>query len=288
MQMNSSHVDVIVSGYAGAMAPQFNDYERRQWQRIRRWRARPPSIASRGFTHASGRITRMLSKLVPGVALRTALNLVQSAAIRTADQRAILRLAGVDDLDGLRELPLEACDKLAQRERRNGALLGGGTGTALGLAGGIGLVLDVPTLLLVTFRTIHRVGLCYGEDCADQRLLALGIFALASANTYEEKQSALAALDLERAGDAQGLRNGVARTAEREFAKEAMQFSFKQLSGQFVRRLGWRLGAGALPVVGAAIGGGVNAWFLQQTALAAQHTFQWRRLQARVQDDVSG
>jgi hypothetical protein len=73
----------------------------------------------------------------------------------------------------------------------------------------------------------------------------------------------------------------VERTAERELAKEAMQIGLRRLSQQLARRLGWRLGAAALPLVGALIGGGVNAWFLRQTAIAAQRCFQWRWLQRR-------
>jgi len=256
-------------------------YERDQLERIVEWREEQPSPATRTFSRASGRVSRAVQTLVPASALRASLDLVQGAAERIADRRSILRRASVADLDELRSGPLERCDRTATSMRRRGALLGGASGAVLGLAGGAGLTLDVPTLLIVTFRTIHRIGLCYGEDCADMRMLPLGIFAAASANTAEEKREALRLLDTEFAGHLQSFRDGVERAAERELAKEAVQFSFKRLSRQFAERLGWRLGAGALPIVGAAVGGGVNAWYLHEVALAAIRTFQWRWLQAK-------
>lgn len=265
-----------------------NDYEREQWQRIERWRARAPSVANRGFARASGPASRALQKLVPDGVLRRALDLLQSAAERSANRRQILRLAAADDIGALQNRALEECDRLALRVRRQGALLGGGAGAALGLAGGFGLALDMPALVIVCLRTIHRIGLCYGEDCADRRDLPLAIFALASANTREEKQHALDVLDRGWEGDVDALRDGVERTAERELAKEAMQIGLHRLSLQLTRRLGWRLGAGALPVIGAAIGGGVNAWFLNEVALAATHVFQWRRLRSRMPAPDSG
>jgi hypothetical protein len=268
--------------YAAGMSDSLTDYEREQWQRIERWRLRAPPAASRGLSRASGPASRALQKLVPDGVLRSAMDLLQSAAERSANRSQILRMAAVTDIAELRSRELEDCDRLAQRVRRQGALIGGGAGAALGLAGGIGLALDMPTLLIVCLRTIHRTGLCYGEDCADRRDLPLAIFALASANTREEKQYALDALDRGWEGDADALREGVERSAQRELAKEAMQIGLHRLSLQLARRLGWRLGAGALPVIGAAIGGGVNAWFLNEVAVAASYTFQWRRLREHI------
>lgn len=265
-----------------------NDYEREQWRRIEKWRARAPAAANRTFSRSAGPASRALRKLIPDGALRSALDLLQTAAERSANRSQILRLADLSEIGQLQTLPLERSDQLARRVRQQGALLGGGAGAALGLAGGVGLALDMPALLVVCLRTIHRIGLCYGEDCSEHRDLPLAIFALASANTPEEKLQALETLDRGWEGDADGLREGVERTAERELAKEAMQIGLHRLSMQLARRLGWRLGAGALPVIGAAIGGAVNARFLNEVAQAAIHTFQWRRLRSRVPALESG
>src|SRR5439155_20485001 len=113
---------------------------------------------------------------------------------------------------------------------RRAAVTAGGTGALFGIAGALGLVADVPTLLTIALRTIHRTGLCYGEKPAadDERRLSIGIFALASANSVEEKRAGLAALH-GAGGDLidAAWREGVERVAERQLAKEAATLSLQ-------------------------------------------------------------
>jgi hypothetical protein len=258
-----------------------NEYERKQWERIDEWRRDVPSFATRTFSRAAGPTSRAVQKLIPGAVLNGALELVQGAAERLADRKSILARAGVSDVEALRRGELERCDQLAVSIRNRGALFGGGTGTLFGLAGAPGMALDAASLLVLSFRTIHRIGLCYGYECGSDRRDVLGVFALASANDPEEKRAALELLDAQRSVDVGTWRDGVERAAERELAKEAVRLSLNNLSHQFARRLGWRLGAGAIPVLGAAIGGGVNAWYLYEVATAAQRTFQLRWLNER-------
>ncbi|HKY52633.1 MAG TPA: EcsC family protein, partial [Candidatus Limnocylindria bacterium] len=131
-------------------------------------------------------------------------------------------------------------------------------------------------------RTIHRVALCYGEDLrdADRRRMAIGIFALASANSLEEKQVAVGALrdyHPERLDEA-AWRDGVERAAERELAKEAAVFSLQNLAQRLGINLGKRKVAGVVPVLGAVIGGSVNAWYLWDVAQVSRYVFQERWL----------
>jgi len=238
-------------------------------------------VATRTFSRAAGPASRAMQTLVPGSLLRGALDLVQSAAERLAGRESILKRAAVADFEALRQGPLERCDQLAAAVRWRSTLFAGGSGTLFGFAGAAGMALDMPTLLVLTFRAIHRIGLCYGEDCSGSRRVPLAIFAIASANTIDEKRAALAALDAEATMALGTWRDGVERAAERELAKSAAQLSLNNLSRQFARRLGWSVSAGALPVVGAAIGGGVNAWYLREVALAAMCVFQTRWLRAR-------
>ena len=99
-----------------------------------------------------------------------------------------------------------------------------------------------------------------------------------------EKQTALRAL----AGSGGGLmlqdaawRDGIERAAERELAKEAAVMSLNNLARQLGLNLGWRKAGGALPVIGAAVGGSVNAWYLYDVTRTAQFCYQERWLQRR-------
>lgn len=258
-------------------------YERKALKQLRAWQAEPPSWGTRLLAKPGGKVAEMVNVVVPASALRAALKGADSLGRRLADERPILKRAGVADLAALRRLPLEQLDALSRTVTRRALLLGGATGALFGVAGAAGLVADVPTLLTLAMRTIHRVGLCYGEKPAadDERRLALGIFALVSANSAGEKAAAVRAL---RAGTAlvdAAWRDGVERIAERELAKDATAYSLQNLARAIGLNLGKRKIAGSVPVVGAAVGAAVNAWYLSDVAQAARYTFQERWLRER-------
>jgi hypothetical protein len=265
-------------------------YEREQLRRIRQWRGAPPGPATRAFGQAAAPAAEAVEKMVPPVLLRLALQSVHAAGVRLSDRRSILRRAGLTELPALRHGPLQRCDELAAHVRARAVALAGGSGALFGVAGTLGLIADVPTLLTLTFRTIHRIGLCYGEDLAppERRHTVVAMFALACANSMDEKRQALAAVDadggsddVDEVGGGVRWREGIERAAERELAKEAAIFSLNNLGKQVAKHLGWRKAAESLPVMGAVVGGSVNAWYLNDVALAAQRSFQWRWLLAR-------
>lgn len=257
-------------------------YEAEVLAAFERWRDEPPSWGTRLLARPSGQAAKAVQALVPVDALRAALSQANRLALRLDDRKAILSRAGVHDLTALRAQPLEAADALAQRVRRRAMLLGGAGGAAFGVGGAAGMVLDIPALLTLALRTIHRTGLCYGDsdDDRDRERLGIGIFALASANTLEEKQAALAAL---AHGDwvvDDAWRDGIERVAEREMAKEATVFSLQTLASRVGVHLGKRKAAGVVPVLGAVVGSSMNAWYLHDVAQTARRVFQWRRIAA--------
>ena len=267
------------------MSP-LNEYELAQLAQIRQWRGAAPGLATRTIGKASGPLATAVEKALPSMALRLTLDGVHAAAVRLTDRRSILKRAGVDDIEELRKVPLETCDGLAERVGRRAMLLGGSSGALFGIAGGFGLVADLPTLLTLTFRTIHRVGLCYGEDLGapERRRLPVAVFALVAANSMEEKTEALQAIDsLEQ--DSVAWEEGMSRAAQRELAKDGVVLSINNLGKSLARNLGWRKAGESLPVIGAFVGGSVNAWYLNDLAKAARHTFQLRWLRARYGHD---
>lgn len=262
-----------------------NAYEREQLLALRRWQATPPPPAARWIGKAAGPASRAVQTLMPPEALRTALHGVLSVATQVPRESALLRQAGVDSLQALREAELQTCDRLAERVRSRAATLAGGAGALFGVAGTAGLVADVPALLWLAFRTIHRVGLCYGEAQGGEaaRHALIGIFALASANSEAEKADALRVLreDADNEPIEAAWRDGVERAAERELAKEAATASLNNLAMQLSRHLGWRKASGMMPIIGAVIGGSVNAWYVYDMATVARYSFQERWLRQR-------
>ena len=255
-------------------------YEREQLAAIREWLDEVPGPATRTLGKARGAAAKTVQRVVPTAALKLALDMAHGTAVRLSDRRSILRRAGVDTLEELRALPLEQCDRAAAAVSRRAITLAGISGGALGIAGGLGMIADVPALLIQTLRTIHRVGLSYGEDCSAtlQRRLPIAIFALASANDADEKHAALQAIEHESQRHTAQWREGVERAAQRELAKDAATLSLNNVARQLAKRLGWRSAAGAVPVTGILIGGSINAWYLHDVARNAQRVFQMRWL----------
>ncbi|HUP92936.1 MAG TPA: EcsC family protein [Solimonas sp.] len=259
------------------------DYELEQLRAIRRWEAEIPGWGTRLLAKPGGAAAKAVQALVPVSALRAALQGLNGMALRMRGHKVILRRAKVDSLEALRALPLERCDAVALGEMKRAMAIAGGSGAVFGLAGALGLVADVPTLLTLGLRAVHRTALSYGEDLGGPQgqRLAIGIFALASANSMDEKQAALRALR----GDGEILdaawRDGVERVAEREMAKEAAVFSLQTLASRIGLQLGRRKAAGVIPVVGAAVGASVNAWYLRDLSQAARLVFQERWLTAK-------
>jgi hypothetical protein len=266
-------------------AAALSGYERAQWHRLNAWLDEPPPPFARWFAKAAGPTTRAVQSLIPLETLRAALDGVQLTAHRLAAREALLRDAGVGEIGDLQTAELRLCDRLADRVRMRAAMMGGGTGAAFGVAGGAGLVADVPALITLAFRTIYQTGLCYGEDTQgkEARQLATAIFALASANTEEEKQEALRATVRPQRHDLRepAWRDGLERAAERELAKEAATLSLNNLAAKLVKQLGLRKAGNLVPVIGAAVGGSVNAWYLYDVATVARYSYQSRWLHRR-------
>lgn len=263
---------------------ELNAYERRQWNAIERWRVAQPDWGTRTMRTPTRIASFAAQKIVPTGVLRGVLRGVDHAAGWSAVRRDVLKAAEVDDLDALRNASLEKCDLLAQRVEIRAMALGVSGGALFGLAGAPGMAADIPTLLALALRTIHRTAYCYGEDwrAPERRGLAIGVFALASANTLEEKQTAWDAWCDAADLFAEAWRDGVERAAERHLAKGAAQYSIKAMADRIGFNLARRsvFGLGLVPVIGAVIGGAINAGYLQDIAAVAQRALQYRWLSA--------
>ena len=258
-------------------------YEHKVLKELRDWQAEPPGWGARLMAKPGSKVAEIVQVVVPANALRAALEGADTLGRKLSDERSILSRAGVASIEALRHVPLEHCDRLAKVVSRRAMALGGGTGAIFGVAGGFGLVADVPTLLTLALRTVHRVGLCYGERPADgaSRRLGIGVFALVSANSAEEKVLALRALHDDSELLEAAWRDGVERVTERELAKEATVYSLQNLARSIGLNLGKRKAAGTVPIVGAAVGAAVNAWYVSDVAQTARYVFQERWLTAR-------
>ncbi len=258
-------------------------YEQERLDEIRRWRTAPPDWGTRLMAKPGHVAAVAAQHLVPVSALRHSLRLLDRAAGRVSGARDVLRWGGVGTLSELGALPLREADRLARKVERRAMVLGGTGGAAFGLGGAAGMLADIPALLTLALRTIHRTAYCYGEDWQrrEDRGLSIGVFALASANSLDEKQAAWAALQGGYELLDAAWRDGVERVAERELAKDAAQFSLQALAGRMGAHLGVRKAKGVVPVIGAVVGGAVNAGYINDIARVARYVLQERWLRRR-------
>jgi hypothetical protein len=231
------------------------------------YRAAPPSAMPRMIRRLSRPIAILTHRMIPAAAVETALNAADWVASATVRKAAISH----DFSD------LETCDTAATEIRRwalGYAATGGGAAGAFGLAG---LAVDVPATITLALRTARLTGLCYGfgADTAAERVFILDILQLAGANSREEKAAALARLSADRTElPAETWGQIVQMTGQ----SAGIQTASKRVAQVLGVNLSARKVAQIAPIVGAAIGAGVNAAFQNDVAMAARHAYRLRWL----------
>ena len=251
---------------------------------IEAWLAQPPSLVATGLGRRIGPafspVMRAAQAVVPMQLFEQALAAGSRASTRVALRDRLMRQADVTQIEMLRERALPDCDQQWRSLRRGAMGLAGGTGAVSGVAGAAGLALDIPALIMQSYVGIHRTGLCYGFDSAAVEApgFALGIFAVASANTLDEKQAAWRALQSLQNLDAEALRDGVEGAVARQLGKGSVANCMQALARQLGMNIGRRKAATLVPILGAVIGGSINAWVMYDLMQVARNVFIARRL----------
>ncbi len=154
-------------------------------------------------------------------------------------------------------------------------------GAGLGALGLPGIPPDVAALITLNLRAIGEYATYYGFDISlqEERLFAMNVLGLASSPTDAAKALAMAQL-VKIAED----------VAKKRAWKQLEQRAFVQLIQQISKALGIRLTkdklAQILPLAGAAVGGGFNAYFTSNVCQAAYYLYRERFLAEKYGADV--
>jgi uncharacterized protein (DUF697 family) len=198
-----------------------------------------------------------------------------------ADEGDVLRKGAVSEIDELKRKDLMLSDTLANDFHNWAIGLASAEGVGSGVWGIYGLVMDIPFIITFALRTIHKIGLCYGYQSKDEkgRQFVLALLSAAGANTVTEKAEAikiLRAIDVMIAK--QTLKTLTEKAVEQQLVKEAVLISIENVGKRLGLNITERKVLQAIPVIGAAVGGSVNAWFINDVAWAARRAFQERWL----------
>jgi hypothetical protein len=260
-------------------------YEKQQIELIKKWKDEEPGVIGEGLGVMLAPLTWLVDKVVPKAAIRGALDFANFVGDWLADSDDIIRDARVDYICDLKINNLHLSDKLADEVHNWAVAIAAAEGGGLGVGGFILLAIDIPTLITLSLRTIHKIGLCYGYEATteDDKNFILGILSVAGANSVQEKIGALAMLRsievmLAKVGWQEMAKLAAEKGAKRILSKEAIILAVRNLAKQLGINITKRKALNAIPVVGALIGAGVNGWYIKDVAWAARHAFQERWL----------
>lgn len=256
-------------------------YEQQQIAAIAAWKADEPGVASQALGIALEPVAWLVQKLVPENAVRAALDAASTLGRSLADTADILRDGGVADVAQLRSIELQLCDRLANGVHDWAIGIASTEGAATGTFGIFGAPVDVPAIITIAMRTIHKIGACYGYECStpeDQSFIQ-GILAASGANSVEEKLAALAVLTSLRTVLARQTWKAIAeKAAQNQIGKEAVLSMVRNLGRQIGVNVTKRRALAAIPAIGAMVGGSVNGWYIKEVGWAARRAFQERWL----------
>jgi hypothetical protein len=256
-------------------------YEKEQIRAIGKWKKEKPSIVRTALGFILFPISVSIQSVIPRSVIRGAIEGTSTAAKWLVDEGDVRRKGEVSEIDELRTKDLRLSDKLAKEVHRWAVGLAAAEGVGSGFWGIMGLAVDIPFIITLALRTIHKIGLCYGYQTKDEkgRDFVLALLSAAGANTPDEKAEAvkiLRAIDIMIAK--RTVKTIYEKAVQRQLSKEAVLISLEKLSGQLGINITERKILQTIPAIGAAVGGSVNGWFLKDVGWAARRGFQERWL----------
>jgi hypothetical protein len=267
---------------------ELSPYDRRALEEIGAFRNPAQSRAGRTLswiTAPAGKAVGFVTGNVMGGAVTRAihgilslLNEGASWSVRTEAIHSEFRAKGhtrVRKPADIHELNLEQVDRTVGYLAAKYKALAAAEGAGVGALGGLAILGDVPLLAGLALRAVNEFAAYYGFDTSlqSERMFALSVLTAASSPTVAAKQVTLA--ELSRASVMFGQR--------REASVSALKTSAEALG---VRLTKGKL-AQLLPVAGAVVGAGFNAWYLNEVTNTAYMLYRERFLMERYGSTVA-
>jgi len=256
-------------------------YELGQLDRIEALKAEVPGVVAHALGLFGMPLAWVAQGLLPGAAVQGALDLSNLMARHLTDVSDVLRDAGVGAVEELRQLDLERLDRLADGVHNWAvgiATTEGGVTGALGLPG---MVADIPVVITLALRTIHKIGVCYGYRAATEEdaQFIYGVLSLSGANSMKEKVASLGFLrTLQVVLVKQTWKAMSDKAVANRLSHEGALVLARNLAKQLGINLTRRKALAVIPVIGAVVGGSANGWWLKEVGWAARRAFQERWL----------
>ncbi|MDK1685014.1 EcsC family protein [Acinetobacter terrestris] len=179
----------------------------------------------------------------------------------------------VRKLDDIQKVDLVILDKSSSGLRRKYIAIATTEGAGTGAVGLPGIIVDIPSLILINFRAIGEYATYYGFDIElpEEKIFILNILSLASAPTDQAKHVAMAQL-------AKIATQVAKKTSWRELEKLVLVNMIKRMAEALGIRLTKAKLAQAVPIFGAFVGAGFNAYYTEKVCDAAYFLYKERFL----------
>ena len=284
------------------MSRQLSDYERRAREQIHQWKN--PKIGwfgqtmrQIGWPASSDRLRTQFKNLGDSITEARLFDVINKSVAGTvrvlADAAgwtvrpdavyAEFRKAGhgVHQCTDVVHCDLEEVDGVVGRLDTRYVGLAFMEGAAAGATGVPGLIVDIPTLVTLNLRAIAEYATYYGFDVASQRerLFAMHVLGLASSPDDAAKTVVMAQLA-----------KIAAHAARKEPWKVLEKRVLVKVTESIAKALGIRLTkaklAQAVPIMGAVVGGGFNAYYTARVCDAAYYLYRERFLAEKYGPEV--
>jgi hypothetical protein len=190
--------------------------------------------------------------------------------------------ADVQRASDLQHLDLGDVDKTVGYLAAKYKVMAGGEGAAAGMLGFAGIAIDIPALVSLALRAVNEYATYYGFDVGieHERAFAMSILGAASSPTVATKQVAMAELT-----------KLSVMIAQRKTWAELQRLVSVQVIKKIAQALGIRLTkaklAQVVPLVGAGVGAGFNAWYVANVSETAYHLYRERFLIEKYGPDLA-
>lgn len=263
------------------MTTELTRYEAAQLVRIKALKAEEPGVVSRALGVFAMPLAWLAQKAIPGAAIQGALAFSNLMARQLTDVNDVLRDAGVSSVEELRGLDLEKLDRLADGIDTWAVGMAAAEGAGTGALGLPGMAVDIPVVITLALRTIHKIGVCYGYQARDEHdaQFIYAILSWSGANSMQEKMASLGFLrTLEVALMKQTWKAMNEKAVAARLSREGAIVAMHRLAGQLGINLTRRKALAVVPVIGAVVGGSANGWWMKEVGWAARRAFQERWL----------
>lgn len=281
---------VAAFGAEADAAGGLSDYERAAYAEVLEFlEADDPFILS-GFTRTIGDLAEVVA---PASLIRTVtagvenvLRLAVSGTSRVLRRERILgQLARKDpalrSLERIREADLELLDETAWEITRENRIAAALEGFGCGLGGPSLVLVDLPALVLVNLNAVAAIATVYGYDLDEDGEREFAV-ALTAGGALALRQLAAAEAAEPADGSGEGRLRGAVRHHVAGNAALALHGAATRMATRLVKQKVLQL----VPIVGGAVGAGINFHFTHVTTRTAVMAYRLRWLMRRVGVDL--